>query len=1128
MTLKKLRWYTYILATLLIPIVTLGSQGANISVAGPTSGTDLRLKEISSRQGADAIINVDFEKMSINDALLKVAELAGVKLNYASKDVRSDKLITLKISNVTFRAAVSKILEGTDLKLVERPDGQLIIVPGSGGSKPEQETQRTGSVSGRVTDSVSGEGVEGVTISIAGIGSAVIADHRGRFSLSRIPLGKHLITFKLLGFKTVTRTVTITDSRPIVLEVDMSRTPSVMSGVVTTATGQQRRMEVGSDIVKIDMEDLTRRAPIRSVTDALIHANIPGVQVTPSSGEPGAPARIRMRGVSSLTGDNDPAIIVDGVWVNAAISTERAANQAIPGTQTDLVPSRLDDIDPETIESIEIIRGPSAATLYGQEAANGVIVITTKRGTPGTARWSLTANRNWSNLPGNVPPRWLGYGRISMSETFTRCNVADVVRNNCIQDSVVNMAAHDEFLTRERRSSADNYSLSLEGGVNQLNYRLSGSISDNLGNRTLPMVDRVRMRRLLIPVEPSFLMPTMNKKRSLDLRLGFQPQSTLSLDLAVAGVNTRNRSNVVETTPSFLWDDRDTLNLSTDPNLRVNKRDAGSERNSASVNIGATWIPTAWVRGNAQFAISKGSRNDNSFIQGRLCSFGQCSFSNRGRVQAYSEDEAEQTGRLSASFTPRISRMERYVRLQPGFGLDIRRLDISGIRLDARTILNGSSSISDAESFAGDGRLRKTVTAGWYANTNVRLLQRFFFDVGLRQDVGSAVRATNAATLPKLSTSWVLSEEPFFPVTDLLSSVRLRFAFGHASKHPQVGDIHGSFTVNDAFIDGRWIQVYNLSSIGNYRLVPERSVEYETGIDMDMLYDRLALSLTYANKNTRNNIVPRRIPPSTGFAQAARMENIGRVVNRSMEFSMTARVIDNSSVTWTVSANMAGLDNYVARVGDRVSVNMQRGSSSRIAAGYPVTGLWKRPVMGFGDANEDGFISADEIVFGDTAEYIGSSSPRFSAGYQSYLQLFNGRLTFAAGLTYQGSHIQSIHNYDGYGLEAQQASLEEQALALLLRSESGAEALSGGVQLPVTSLRLNSASVGFILPDKIATRIKARDAQIFLQGSNLGLWTNYRGRDPSVNSMPLGESLRDDGNIVPLPRSFVLRLVLRF
>src|SRR5581483_1560104 len=182
-----------------------------------------------------------------------------------------------------------------------------------------------------------------------------------------------------------------------IVRVDFALRLSVarLQQIVTTATGPQRRLQVANDITTINVDSVMQTAPVRSVTD-LLETRVPGLEVEHTSGNPGDPARIRLRGLSSITRNNDPIVVLDGVRIDVSESGNQNLARSSPlspnfGSYT--APSRLDQIDPASIETIDVFKGPRAAALYGPDAANGVIVITTKKARPGPPHWSYSVTQ---------------------------------------------------------------------------------------------------------------------------------------------------------------------------------------------------------------------------------------------------------------------------------------------------------------------------------------------------------------------------------------------------------------------------------------------------------------------------------------------------------------------------------------------------------------------------------------------------------------------------------------------------------------------------------------------------------------------------------------------------------------
>ena len=210
--------------------------------------------------------------------------------------------------------------------------------------------------------------------------------------MQHVPSGLQTLNVRFLGYTPIERPVVVPDTGYVRVDVAMRMGMTRLQEVVTTATGQQRRLELANDITILDADSIVRTQPISSVTQ-LLEGRVPGLTVEHTSGAPGDPSRLRLRGSSSMLKNNDPIVIVDGVRAYAKQSDSTSANLAsgrgVAGGNrarrhaVHSAPSPLDQIDPQAIQTVEVLKGPSAATLYGPDAANGVIVITMKKGRAG-------------------------------------------------------------------------------------------------------------------------------------------------------------------------------------------------------------------------------------------------------------------------------------------------------------------------------------------------------------------------------------------------------------------------------------------------------------------------------------------------------------------------------------------------------------------------------------------------------------------------------------------------------------------------------------------------------------------------------------------------------------------------
>lgn len=1059
------------------------------------------------------VVQVDVRDSSVRAVLWMIRNQSGQQVVFDNSLPQLDNKISVELKNVSALGAVRKALEGSGLQATLASDNETIVVRMSGSGADTAEKSDRGQISGRVVDSAGREGLNGAAVTVIGTSISALTNSEGAFVISNVPAGQRTVSVRLLGYSSRQVTVTVGEAPSAPLVIALTPSAASLNEVVTTATGQQRRVEIANDIVRIDADEIRERAPVRSITDMIDAAQVPGVLISRASGDPGAPSRIRLRGIGSISESNDPVMIVDGVWVDASVRS----------------PSPFENIDPANIETIEIVRGPSAATLYGQDAANGVIVITTKKGVRGPARWDFSYNRDWGQPYGRRPVTYKGFGYQPATGIRMECDIADAAATRCIQDSVAIYDPNNSLLIREGGEINDRFSAQLSGGSDAVRYALTASASNTIGVRRVAPITRTRLRLLGYDHSREFDRPSTLDRRTLSSNTTFIPRDNLTIGMTITGgyVSMRdNEYNVYYGATRLLYDaySTDTLAMLDDRNRidAVRKPTRQSNVMFAS-NIG--WNPGVWVT-SASVGVEGGFDERSEYTAWTQCDFGAACSDSSGSRSQNSDNRMMYSVRFNTSRTLSLGRADRFLSIRPTFGGDFRRTQRSGLQIRKENLPPGENSMAGGDLTGSFYNRASHATAGWYLNSTFGIFNRIYFDAGLRQDIGSAVSVTSSSQslLPKLGGSWLISDEGFWPANRMVSTMRLRGAIGYATVQPNIADVYGSYRSNYRFIDGRFVRSVEITGPGNPILRPERSAETEIGIDADFWDDRVNLIATYAHKENRNTLVVRSLPTSaTGSAPSTLRlkQNIARVRNRSLELSLAARVIETSNSLAQFNYTLTLSENLVTRVGDGVTPYSGAGGAS-VVAGYPLAGVWAPRIVGYRDVNDDGYLVVNELILSDESAYLGSSIPRYTAGYGVSLATMQNRIRFDARFAYQSKYIQTyVPGQSGnlFGLEDVTAPLSEQAFALA--------SLSG--RRPVTDLRWNSASLTYYVSSDIARRLRARSLAVSLQGNNLALWTNYAGRDPGVNTSILtSEAMRDDGVVSPRPRLFVLDFKLGY
>jgi hypothetical protein len=384
----------------------------------------------------------------------------------------------------------------------------------------------------------------------------------------------------------------------------------------------------------------------------------------------------------------------------------------------------------------------------------------------------------------------------------------------------------------------------------------------------------------------------------------------------------------------------------------------------------------------------------------------------------------------------------------------------------------------------------------------------------------------------------------------MLTLLRPRVAFGFAGTQPGPADKLRLINANNSgtvvpLNDSTLVPLAVLSTLGNTQLRPERSSELEGGFDAELWHGRLSVTYTQFNKTRHNAILSIPIAPSVeagsggegnGLADPSYMiqKNIGVIRNTGTEMTMNARVFESRALSWNVGVNLSNTNSLVVSLNKGqqpfcFTGTLQDGGSC-VVAGYPLFSDFTQPITLFADANHDGIIQNSEIRYGDSAIFVGQQDPKYQLNLTSGLTLLNGRLSVNATFAYQNGLTQ----YNGAGLTsgAFAAILNQPNTPLATQAAVVAALPGGGSQIglyqTVNTFRFNDLSINYTLPTTLTSWFRVPHMSVALQGSNLGLHTNYRGKDPSVNAfstVSAGDETEDLGQI-PEPRVWWLKLTM--
>ncbi|WP_309672522.1 TonB-dependent receptor plug domain-containing protein, partial [Gemmatimonas sp.] len=386
---------------------------------------------------------------------------------------------------------------------MQHPWRALLVLAGTiAVAVPQARAQSgPGTLSVRVTDAANQRPVEAARVFLVGTTFAGATSVDGRLILRGIPAAEYTVRVLRVGYTEQTKRVPIAAGQTVNLDFAMATAAINLAAVVTTATGEQRRVEIGNATANIDASKLLETAPVSNLSD-LLNSRAPGVTVT-SGSQTGTGSRIRVRGMNSVSLSNEPIWIIDGIRMtsdNAAFNTATGSGGTTGGNNA----SRVGDLNPEEIENIEIVKGPSAATLYGTDAANGVILVTTKKGRAGAARWNVYGEGGTLFDKNYYPAAYGLFAKSGTSTTSSRtngCSLQSVGTGVCTADSTVSLNIFDEKdLTPVGVGLRRQMGAQVSGGTEAVRYFFSVEDEKETGVLSLPQFERDRLTSSKQPI----------------------------------------------------------------------------------------------------------------------------------------------------------------------------------------------------------------------------------------------------------------------------------------------------------------------------------------------------------------------------------------------------------------------------------------------------------------------------------------------------------------------------------------------------------------------------------------------------------------------------------------------------
>ncbi|MES3033166.1 MAG: SusC/RagA family TonB-linked outer membrane protein [Gemmatimonadota bacterium] len=1011
-----------------------------------------------------------------------------------------------------------------------------------------------GAIIGRVTDRVNGQAISDVRVQIVGTQRGGLTRTNGTYRIGGVPNGTYTVRASRIGYAAATATATVSANGEATANFVLNVAENVLDKVtVSGATGgTARAREVGASVSRIDSTSFN----VAAVTNLsqVLSARTPGVSVQSGGGTIGVSNRIRLRGPTSINLSNDPLLVIDGL-----VSTNNTNNFSVGvgGATT----SRLDDINPQDIEDIQVLKGAAATALYGTGAANGVIQITTKRGKAGKARWGIYSEVGSERtlVPEADPLTSTNYRQIGRSATGARvnCGLEAQVLRTCVTRDTLYSTSPFANATPFRIGGSTRMGVNVNGGSEQVQYYLGGELFRQNG----------------------IVGPSGARRTNLRANIGANLTSTLRADVTISYLKSVlnlpiNDNAFAGTLSAGLLGGAFDCTPAT--RTRIFECNAGSDslsRGYVSVNVPVTqyfaqtqqqdvdrlqtgvtfrYTPLRWLESTLRAGGDFVYRYDQSLVPPNQVFLNAASIEgSRFQARAYTPTYTV-TANTKASYD-----LTSNIRLSTLVGGQYTNEANRFTSAFGAILLPGTSSLSGTNArFAVNEVNSQIVTTAGVLEQTAAFNDRLFLTAAVRMDNSSVFGAGSREFVfyPSFSGSYVVSDESWFPKAKIFDQLRLRGSIGEAGNRPgfrQSETFFNAVSVNATSSDANLPAVTIGGPVGNALLKPEITREVEGGFDFSLFGSRVDGEFTAFQKDTRDLLVGRVLAPSLGVA-ANQNVNLSKMTTKGIEGTINVKLIETKPFSYAQRFTVTTFNNKIGELGiiDGQPIAPIIAGTQQFRAGYPAGGYFQRKILSFEDRNADGIISrvncpaygglanpilvgggACEIQLSDSLEYLGSPLPTRQVSFQSDIRVAKN-LQFNVLVDYRGgarlyNNTREFRNNGGFANGPDfwdiNAPLADQA-----KSAARAMGTSDGYIEDASFVRLSEVSMTWVVPAAAARILKSGGLSVTVAGRNLGLWTDYTGFDPEVLTNPGANFGTTDFLTNPPSRSYTLRVNFNF
>lgn len=1068
---------------------------------------------VTGQEVMEQKISFSLEKQRIKSILHTIEKAADVKFTYSPQLIPTNQRLSLTVRNETLSQVLDRLLKPLDVgyevmgrNIVLNRQLTLRPLPAAGESDNVHASLKISlpgpvilqTVSGTVTDE-GGNGLPGVSVVMKGTQSGTNTDASGRFQLS-VPDAQTVLVFSFVGY--LTKEITV--GNQTLINVTLAIDTKSLDEVVVIGYGTQKKRDLTGSVSSVSSKDI-ERVPVVGLDHAL-QGRAAGVFVSNNNANPGGEVNIRIRGINSIQGNNEPLYVIDG-YIGGNINT----------------------VSPTDIESIEVLKDASATSIYGARGANGVVLVTTKKGKKGLTKFNFDT--------------FLGFQtrskKIDLMEARDYANFINAIdASRGLQPTypaVENLPYNTNWQDMAYRTAPwQQYSLSASGGAENINFYVSGAYINQQGILQETGYDRMNIRANLdakvskrINVGARLGYSRINRTvqsgeeiRNVDSDIGYLVSRGLSFQPTATAYDAAG--NLL---PTILDYDGQTRTI---PLFELRNVHQMRHENNINGNLFAEIQLSKSLKFRSTYGFDVLDRKQNRYNPSTVWT------TTGGFQNSASVSTTNNIGWLNEnylSFDKSLGKHQLQViggmTLQ-GFDQEVVGVSVSNFAVDDFLYHNiaAGANIPNANTDMSQWR-----QASFFGRTHFTFHDKYLFTFNGRYDGNSKFGADQKwGFFPSGAFAWRLSDEDFLRQAGWINDMKLRASYG-VSGSEALGpyrSLAAFDAVNPAAIIGRERAVgFVPSRLPNPDLRWETTTQLDVGLDFSILKGRMGFVLDYFNKVTNDLFLNQPVPRTTGLGTI--QANIGSLRNRGFEMGMDA-IVSQGELSWNMNLNGTFQNSKILDLGnvDEIIFNLNNSHSMSIMRvgqplgtffGYQTDGVWKTQDATIGeytqfgvpvkpgdlkmiDQNGDGDVNAAD------RKIVGFSQPRFFGGMNNFFRYRGFDLSVfmqyvSGNSVYNRTAATSYYNPQSYAnkhVDLNNAWRPDNEDTDIPRAGANIPADVYDIYLENGSfLRLREVTLGYTIPSAVLKKIGVSRLRVYATATNLLTFTKYRGYDPEVN-----------------------------